>query len=184
MRGGRYTAMHVMCSIGAGNQHARRPLQYQCCDRDRVRRPRAQIPASARPGLKTLATWPEAREIENPAVLPREPRKPRHRPTSERTPQRLGPIHAKIANRRSDFSHKESTKIVKEYPLVVVSNASSSKRAETAKSVRDAVGWACGIRWRTGNQYGDMGLEVNAAYTFRMRGMRKHCGTGRPSGSE
>jgi putative transposase len=51
-------------------------------------------------------------------------------------------IHAKIANRRKDFLHKLSTRLVKGYGTIVVGNVSSSNLAKTkmAKSVLDS-GW-------------------------------------------
>ena len=52
-------------------------------------------------------------------------------------------IHAKVANRRRDFLHKLSVRIVKAHGVVVVGNVSASKLARTtmAKSVLDA-GWS------------------------------------------
>lgn len=51
-------------------------------------------------------------------------------------------IHAKIANQRKDFLHKETTKIVRRFSHIYVGNVSSSGLAKTnmAKSVSDA-GW-------------------------------------------
>lgn len=52
-------------------------------------------------------------------------------------------IHAKIANRRNDFLHKVSTRLVRENAAIFVGNVNSSKLAKTkmAKSVLDA-GWS------------------------------------------
>lgn len=52
-------------------------------------------------------------------------------------------IHAKIANRRKDFSHKLSTNLVRNYQTIVVGNVSASGLTKTnkAKSVLDA-GWS------------------------------------------
>jgi len=52
-------------------------------------------------------------------------------------------IHAKIANRRKDHLHKLSTKLAKNYCVIVVGNVSSIKLVKTkmAKSVLDA-GWS------------------------------------------
>jgi IS605 OrfB family transposase len=52
-------------------------------------------------------------------------------------------IHAKIANRRKDQLHKLSTRLVKNYGVIVVGNVDSSKLVKTkmAKSVLDA-GWS------------------------------------------
>src|SRR5690242_14766831 len=56
---------------------------------------------------------------------------------------RVRALHAKIANRRKDFLHKLSTRLVKEFGHIVFGNVSSSKLAKTrmAKSVLDA-GWS------------------------------------------
>jgi putative transposase len=57
--------------------------------------------------------------------------------------KRTRAIHAKIANRRKDFLHKLSTRLVKNYGVIVVGDVSSSKLVKTkmAKSVLDA-GWS------------------------------------------
>ena len=60
-----------------------------------------------------------------------------------RKTKRARAISAKIANRRRDFLHKASTKIAKEFGLIVVGDVSPSKLSQTrmAKSVYDA-GWS------------------------------------------
>lgn len=52
-------------------------------------------------------------------------------------------IHAKIKNQRSDWNHKQTTQLVKDYDLIVIGNVSPSKLKKTrmAKSVSDA-GWS------------------------------------------
>ncbi len=57
--------------------------------------------------------------------------------------RRTNAIHAKITNRRKDFLHKLSTRIVREYGFISIGNVSSTKLAKTrmAKSVHDA-GWS------------------------------------------
>ncbi len=57
--------------------------------------------------------------------------------------RRTKAIHAKITNRRKDFLHKLSTRIVREYGFISIGNVSSTKLAKTrmAKSVHDA-GWS------------------------------------------
>lgn len=57
--------------------------------------------------------------------------------------RRVKAIHAKCKNRRLDFLHKETTKLVKDFALIAVGNVSSSGLARTsmAKSVMDA-GWS------------------------------------------
>lgn len=90
-------------------------------------------------GLKTLATLSDGNKIENAreysqlegklAVAQRAGHKKQARN-----------IHKKIANRRKDYLHKETTKVVKQYKNIYVGNVSSSKLTKTrmAKSVNDA----------------------------------------------
>lgn len=56
--------------------------------------------------------------------------------------KRVQRIHAKIANRRKDYLHKASTKLVEQYQFIFIGDVSSTKLARTkmAKSVLDA-GW-------------------------------------------
>jgi putative transposase len=60
-----------------------------------------------------------------------------------RKTKRAKAIHAKVRNRRKNFLHKESTKLAKEFGLIVVGDVSPSNiaRSRFAKSVLDA-GWA------------------------------------------
>jgi putative transposase len=58
-------------------------------------------------------------------------------------PKQVRNIHKKISNSRRDFNHKLSTKLVRDFGLIVVGDVSPSKLAKTtmAKSVYD-VSWA------------------------------------------
>lgn len=58
-------------------------------------------------------------------------------------PKRVRAIHAQIANRRKDFHHKLSTKLVSKNSAIIIGNVNASGLAQTtmAKSVLDA-GWS------------------------------------------
>jgi putative transposase len=93
-------------------------------------------------GLKAFATLSNGTVIENPRIF-------RKYEDDLAIAQRAGnkkrtaAIHAKIANARKDFLHKQSTQIVQTSGRIIVGNINSGKLARTrmAKSVLDA-GWS------------------------------------------
>lgn len=81
---------------------------------------------------------------------------------------RVKAIHARIANRRKDFHHKLSTRLVQSYGAIFVGNVNASALAQTnqAKSVLDA-GWSA-FRDMLRYKCDDAGTwfdEVNEAYS-------------------
>lgn len=77
-------------------------------------------------------------------------------------------IHAKISNRRKDFLHKLSTRLVKEHGAIFIGNVNASGLAQTnmAKSVLDA-GWSAfrSMLQYKGDDAGSWVKEVNEAYS-------------------
>lgn len=85
-----------------------------------------------------------------------------------RKKRRVKVLHAQIANRRKDFLHKLSTRLVRQHGAIFVGNVNAIKLAKTdmAKSVLDA-GWTA---FRTMLHYkcdsaGVLFEEVNEAYS-------------------
>jgi len=122
-------------------------------------------------GLKSLATLSDGREIEAPQFYRKNELALATAQRARKTPKKIRAIHAKAANRRQDFLHKEAAKIAKEYGLIVVGDVSPSKLAKTtmAKSVLDA-GWAGfkGMLSYKALMRGGMCLEVNEAYSTQV----------------
>src|SRR4029077_6900482 len=123
-------------------------------------------------GLKSLATLSDGSEIAIPQFYRKSEEKLATMQRARKTAKRLRRIHAKVANRRKDFLHKASAKLVKEYGLIVIGNVSPSKLAKTrmAKSVLDA-GWADFKRmlsWKSRLRGGGMCLEVSEVYTSQL----------------
>jgi len=85
--------------------------------------------------------------------------------------KRVKAIHAKIANKRADFQHKLSSRLVKEFDYIAVGNVSAAGLAKTkmAKSVIDA-GWSS-FRMKLAYKavkHGAMCQEVNESFTSQV----------------
>jgi putative transposase len=93
-------------------------------------------------GLKTLATLSDGVELSR-ENLTKAFEGQLAKAQRARKKKRVTAIHAKIKNKRKDWNHKATTRLVREYDTIVVGNVSSSKLKKTnlAKSVSDA-GWA------------------------------------------
>jgi putative transposase len=106
-------------------------------------------------GLETFATLSNGDKIPNPrwyrraqARLRRAQRKIARRPNKRSNRRRkaieiLAQVHRDIFNKRNDFQHKESLKIIQQYGIVFVEdlNIQGLSRGILAKSVHDA-SWA------------------------------------------
>lgn len=92
-------------------------------------------------GLKDLACLSDGRKVDMPSFY-RKSESSLGMAQRARKARRVKAIHAKIANRRKDFLHKESLKIAQNCGLIFVGDVSPKKIAQTkmAKSARDA-GW-------------------------------------------
>lgn len=119
-------------------------------------------------GLKEFATLSDGSKIEIPQLYRKSEAQLAVAQRGRKT-KRIRAIHAKARNRRKDFLHKQSAKIVKKYGLIVIGDVSPSKLARTtmAKSVLDA-GWS-GFRdmlsWKSRLRGGGMLLEVSERLT-------------------
>lgn len=93
-------------------------------------------------GLKDFATLSNGQRIETPKFY-REAQAELAVAQRAHKNRRVKAIQAKTANRRRDFLHKLSTRIVREFDLIAVGNVSAAGLAKTnmAKSVLDA-GWS------------------------------------------
>jgi IS605 OrfB family transposase len=148
-RGVRYETMHlrdlpegVKIAAGSfsadskGNWYINCPVEVVTADHAPLTRVGIDL------GLKDLATLSDGTKIETPRFYRKSEAALALAQRAKKT-KRACAIHAKIANRRKDFMHKASTKLAKEYGLIVIGDVSPSKIARTrmAKSVLDA-GWA------------------------------------------
>lgn len=114
-------------------------LVIEDCDRGRIKTGKE---AGIDLGLKTLATLSDGVEL-NRDNLTKKFELQLAKAQRARKKKRVTAIHAKIRNKRKDWSHKATTRLVREYDRIIVGNVSSSKLIKTrmAKSVLDA-GWS------------------------------------------
>lgn len=92
-------------------------------------------------GLKDFATLSNGEKIESQKIYRKHEEKLAIAQRAHKK-VRVKAIHAKIANTRKDFLHKQSTQLVKDHAAIFVGNVNPEKLAKTnlAKSVLDA-GW-------------------------------------------
>lgn len=148
-RGVRYMAMHLRnipegIKLGASsfNQDARGHWYLNAVVdlpvSDRAPNTRVGIDL----GLKTLATLSSGLGVEMPSFYRASEACLAASQRAKKT-KRIRAVHTKITNRRKDFLHKASTRIAKEYGLIVIGDVSPSQLSKTkmAKSVLDA-GWS------------------------------------------
>lgn len=93
-------------------------------------------------GLKDFANLSTGEKIGNPRYFQSDEDKLAKAQRANKKKQARA-IHTRIANRRKDFLHKTSTRLVRDFDVIAVGNVSSSKLSKTkiAKSVHDT-GWS------------------------------------------
>jgi len=93
-------------------------------------------------GLKDFATLSTGEKVDAQRIY-RDAEKPLAVAQRANKKKRVTAIHAKIANKRKDFHHKLSNRIVREFDYIAVGNVNAAGLAKTnmAKSVLDA-GWS------------------------------------------
>jgi IS605 OrfB family transposase len=149
-RGAIYEPMHLNPRLepgatiiaGSFNQNSRGhwyvnlSIRVDCADRASISRIGVDL------GLKELATLSDGTKIPMPSFY-RKSELALATAQRARKTKRVRSIHAKVANRRSDFLHKVSSALSKKHGLIVIGDVSPSKLAQTrrAKSVLDA-GWS------------------------------------------
>jgi IS605 OrfB family transposase len=156
------------------------PIELDCA----TRAPNARVGVDL--GLKHLATLSTGQTIAAPQFYRAGEHKLATAQRARKTAKRVRALHAKAANRRKDFLHKESTKLTTQYGLIVIGDTSPATLAKTrlAKSVLDA-GWADLRRMLSykAMMHGGGTLEVSEAYTTQICSCCGSLPKGRPKGS-
>jgi len=111
-------------------------------------------------GIKINATQPYRKYENKLAIVQRANNK-----------KRTKSIHARIANCRKDYLHKESTKIVKEFGFIAVGNVSPSQLSKTrlSKSITDA-SWSMfrnQLRYKA-RRHGVVYMDVDEKFTTQV----------------
>ena len=147
--------------------------------------PEPTLPASEKTvgidvGLKTFAYLSDGTTIENPRFFRQEEKNlakaqrkrekaPKRWPERKKLNQRCARIHERIKNRRKNFAHQESHKIVKQHGLIAVEALvvrNMVKNPTLAKSIADA-SWSLFFTHlqAKAEEAGRMLVRVNPAYT-------------------
>lgn len=142
--------------------------------------PKSDLQVGVDLGLNTFAVLSDGDKIENPRFFRKEEKdlariqkklEKSKRGSPERTVVRkaVSKVHERIKNKRSDFCHKESRKIVEKYGTIFVEDLSirnMGKNRGLAKSIGDAA-WGQFLRNLSykAESAGRTFLKVNPAYT-------------------
>ena len=131
-------------------------------------------------GIESFATFSNKAKIENPHFLKQEENilakaQRKFSKTDKATPKRkklskiISRIHERISNKRTDFSHQQSRKIINQYGTICVEDLSINKMIHDSclsKNISD-VAWGQFIRYLSykAESAGRNLIKVNPAYT-------------------
>lgn len=177
-RGVRYEAMHFRNELAAGMRFGAGSFSSDAQGRWYINLPVKEECAVGSYsnavgidlGLKTLASCSDGSSVEMPRFY-RQSEVALASSQRARKTRRARKIHTKIRNRRKDYLHKASLRLVREYGTIIVGDVSAKKLARTrlAKSVHDAA-WSDFknmLRYKAIRHGGRM-LEVSEAYSSQV----------------